>query len=466
MLRLLVVLAVGAGILPAHAQLRLPALGAPLGERLGPLDIARLNGAGDRLLAATGRVKLDSLRLDRVAELLDRHSDALEADPRGEPAVRHEILAWSPSAAGLAAARAAGLAIARDEPQDGLDDLRLVVLRVPAGGDTAAVLERLRALDPAGVYDFNHVYIGSGAGGGASTGAGSGAFSDAGSGASIGAVGGARIGAGNGAAASAAPRAGPAPADKAQRVGLVDSGVDPAHIVFGDTRVVRWGCADKPHPSEHGTAVAALMVGESSRFRGVAPATGLYAADIYCDSASGGSADKIAGALAWMAREKVGVINMSLVGPPNTTLERVVGAMLKRGHLLVAAVGNDGPAAPPLYPASYPGVVGVSAVDKRGRTLPEAARGPQVMFAAPGSNMVSAALGAQPYRQVRGTSYAAPIVAAMLAQQLAGPDAVAAKAALAALAGQAARAPGAAASLETGLGVVGAAYRIDPSEFR
>ncbi|MDB5754855.1 MAG: hypothetical protein JWR56_1283, partial [Massilia sp.] len=45
-------------------------------------------------------------------------------------------------------------------------------------------------------------------------------------------------------------------------------------------------------------AVAALMVGRSARFRGVAPEAGLYAADIYCDSATGGSADKIAGALA------------------------------------------------------------------------------------------------------------------------------------------------------------------------
>ncbi|UUZ52743.1 S8 family serine peptidase [Massilia sp. H-1] len=139
-------------------------------------------------------------------------------------------------------------------------------------------------------------------------------------------------------------------------------------------------------------------------------------------------------ALAWMARERVAVVNLSIVGPPNQTLERVVGAMVKRGHLLVAAVGNDGPAAPPLYPASYPGVVGVSAVDKRGRVLPEAGRGAHVMFAAPGNNMVSAAPGAPPYRQVRGTSFASPIVAAMLALTLSRPDQSAAAGAVASLA--------------------------------
>ena len=59
------------------------------------------------------------------------------------------------------------------------------------------------------------------------------------------------------------------------------------------------------------------------------------------------------------------MINVSLVGPRNALLERVVASLVSRGHLIVAAVGNDGPAAPPLYPAAYDGVVGVTAVDQR-----------------------------------------------------------------------------------------------------
>jgi hypothetical protein len=311
----------------------------------------------------------------------------------------------------------------------------MVVFQVPAKADTAATLEKLRALDPSGSYDFNHVYTGSAA-----------SPMDK--------------------APAAAPQRDAAPAKSGPNVGLVDSGVDSAHAVFRDAGIRRWGCDDGVHPSAHGTAVAALMVGQSPRFRGVAPDASLYTADVYCDSATGGSADKIAGALAWLAAEKVAVINLSLVGPPNQTLERVVGAMVRRGHLLVAAVGNDGPSAPPLYPASYPGVVGVSAVDKRGRILPEAARGPQVLFAAPGNNMVSAALGAPPYRQVRGTSFASPIVAAMLAGSLARPDPAGARAAIAALAKQASKADAASVSNETGYGVVGEAFRVDPASFR
>jgi subtilisin family serine protease len=184
---------------------------------------------------------------------------------------------------------------------------------------------------------------------------------------------------------------------------------------------------------------------------------------VYCDSPAGGSALQIGAALAWMAKSKVGVVNVSLVGPPNEALRRAVAAMVARGHLLVAAVGNDGPAAPPLYPASYPGVVGVTGVDRRGRALPEAARGPQVMFAAPGSRMVSAAPGSPPFRQVRGTSFAAPIVAALLAARLAHPDPAGAQAAVATLAKEAV--PGAERE-STGHGIVGAGLRIDPSALR
>jgi hypothetical protein len=426
---LYILLCLGAG--PVRAQLHPPSLGLPLPQRL-PLGADPWQARGGELLDRARLPELRTLRLDQAARLLRQHPEALEADPRGDPAVRREILAWSPSAAALAAASAAGLAVLRTERLDGLDET-MVVLQVPPGVATAAMLERLRKLDPAGSYDFNHVYTGSAAGL---------------------------------AAGGPGPVAGGPGAPAALEVGLVDSGVDAGHEVFRDAQLRPWGCAGVSHPGAHGTAVAALMVGHSEHFRGVAPQATLFAADIYCDSPTGGSADKIAGALGWLAKEQVGVINISLVGPPNVALERVVAAMVRRGHLLVAAVGNDGPAAPPLYPASYPGVVGVSAVDRGGRPLPEAARGPQVMFAAPGNQMVSAAPGQPPYREVRGTSFAAPIVAALLANGLPHPDPAGAQGVVAALARQATRGDAAGAANAIGYGIVGASFRIDPSRLR
>ncbi|UVW29808.1 S8 family serine peptidase [Massilia sp. H6] len=422
----------------ATAQLRLPSLNLPQG--LGNPGLDGLVRPVGPLLDRVVPGQLDKLRLEGVSELLRRHPDVLETDTRGEPVVRSEILASSPTPALMAAALRLGFEVIREQRFELLGE-SLVVLRAPAGLSTGAALASLRGLDPQGAFDFNHVYLGGssmalGGGTGANIGASAGAGADA---------------------RAAASRGG---------VGLIDSGVASAHPVFAGTTIEQFGCGGTRHPAPHGTAVAALMVGRSDRFRGAAPGLRLFAADIYCDAPTGGSADKIAAALEWMARRQVGVINLSVVGPPNATLGRVVGAMLARGHLLVAAAGNDGPAAPPLYPASYPGVVGVSGVDPEGRPLPESARGPQVMFAAPGSQMVSAALGAPPYRQVRGSSFAAPIVSALLAQSLPQPERDAAARALAALARLAAGSNQATVSNATGHGVVGAALRMAPARFR
>src|SRR5256885_14606011 len=120
---------------------------------------------------------------------------------------------------------------------------------------------------------------------------------------------------------------------------------------------------------------------------------------------------------------------------PYTTLFRSQN-VLARGHLVVAAVGNDGPAAPPLYPAAWPGVVGVTAVDARQQVLVEALRGAQVKFAAPGADMAAAG-PRQGDALVRGTSFASPIVAGLLALELPTPDESAARQAVAALAARA-----------------------------
>ena len=135
-------------------------------------------------------------------------------------------------------------------------------------------------------------------------------------------------------------------------------------------------------------------------------------------------------------------------------LERVVSALITRGHLIVAAVGNDGPAAPALYPAAYSHVVGVTAVDAHRHVLIEAERGPQVMFAAQGADLKAASLD-RGYAEVRGTSFAAPTVAALLAAFSTAPDRMAADAAIDALAKSAIHLGPAGRNLTYGFGLVG-----------
>ena len=122
-----------------------------------------------------------------------------------------------------------------------------------------------------------------------------------------------------------------------------------------------------------------------------------------------------------MTGEHVGVVNISLVGPANPLLARVVVAARARGVIIVAAVGNDGPAAPPAYPASYPGVIAVSAVDGRDRVLIEAGRASHLDYVAPGADMLARDASGRAIR-VRGTSFAAPLVAATFARFYPAPD--------------------------------------------
>jgi subtilisin family serine protease len=383
--------------LVAQAQLRLPQL--PGVQRLpGVVDrvVDRVTQPLPELLSST--TQLVDLRVTQVRELLRRHPDLVEADPRGEPIRRRELVLVSPSDAALAVAAGLGLVKLREEAWPELD-LREVVLRVPAGLDTAEALETLRAAQPGLEADFNHLYSRSGE-------------------------------VATGAVPAVARQRGPA------RIGLIDGGVDRRHPALSHAAGPSFGCGGSTVPSEHGTAVASLLVGRDRGFAGAAVKAELYAADVYCDKPDGGSAEEVVRALAWMARERVAVVNVSLVGPQNRLLEQGVAALVKRGHLLVAAVGNDGPAAPPLFPASYAGVVGVTGVNPNRRVLPEAAQGPQVLLAAPGADMAVARSGGG-YGIVRGTSFAAPLVAGLLAAELREPDVAAAAAVLERLAASA-----------------------------
>lgn len=370
----------------AEAQIvpHLPLSGLPLGGRGGLPGLGLPNLQGPLAAPNAEIARLEGARKAAIALLLRRHRDVLEADPSGDPIVRGEVLALSPTAAALARALAAGFSVLRERPAGALG-IRLVVLGVPSGTATSRALRLLRRLDPAGAYDFNNVYTGSGA---------------------------------MGRASDAPPPAAVGPANtNATPLGLIDSGVATAPPVFKDVVVHRHGCGGAIIPSAHGTAVASLMVGRSAQFGGAAPGAPLYAADVYCDKPTGGAVDAIVGALEWLAGERVPVINVSLVGPPNALLQQVVARAVAQGFLIVAAVGNDGPAAPPLYPAAYAGVVGVTAVDSHKRVIFEAERGPQVMFAAPGVDIPAAGV-ADGFASVRGTSFAAPLVAGLLARQL------------------------------------------------
>jgi Subtilase family len=413
----------------AHAQLRLPA--APLPA----LPIQKLT----QTVGQTATNSLDQLSDTRhllIASLIRANPRTVAVDPHGNPIVRGELLAYAPSTQALAAAQAQGFTITREQTNADLD-VHLVVLQTSPSMTIVKALRTLREADPDGTYDYNHIYTGVGV----LTGASAALLSD-----------------------TPAPQSSGASHSEQPlpRVGLIDSGVDGSHPVFRDAQIHPWGCGGRALPSAHGTAVASLLVGQSTRFHGVLDKAELYAADVFCNAPTGGAVDALAGAFAWLAEQRVAVINVSLVGPDNAALAQIVRALTSRGYLLVAAVGNDGPAAPPLYPASYPHVVGVTAVDGHRRVLIEAARGNQVMFAARGADMSAADMGGK-YSSIRGTSFAAPIVAALLAQSVTAPELNSSIAAIDSLAQSAIDLGPKGRDLTYGYGLVGADYSTDLS---
>jgi hypothetical protein len=377
---------------------------------------------------------LTQARQQQVRELLSAHRDVVEADNYGRPVVRGEILALAPSPAALARAEKAGFRVRMSEalPELGVQS---AVLLGPRGISAVEALRRLQALDPQGRYDFNHLYQEGGV-----------------------------VGAGK---PGAAPAAAPAPSSGSNRgvkIGLVDGAVAMGQPALAGADLVQKNFAPgASRATAHATAVASLIAGKRGAFRGAAPGATLYVADVYGATPTGGSAEAIVRALAWLAQARAPVINISLVGPPNILLEAAIKALVARGHLVVAAVGNDGPAAPPLYPAAYPGVVAVTGVDSRRRILPEAGRGPHVEFAAPGSEMAAAGVDGG-FVSVRGTSFAAPLAAGLLARYLPAPDHAGAERAMSALSRQALDLGTRGPDPLYGRGLVGSELRTPPAD--
>jgi subtilisin family serine protease len=373
-------------------------------------------------------VPLESLRA-QVRDLLRRFPDRVERDPRGSAIVRAVILALEPDAAALQRAQAQGYQIQDDRRLPVLDQ-RVVTLLAPPGTSTANALRALREADPQGQYDFDHLYVESGA---------------------------VSLPATPGAAGTVSP--------VTIRVGLIDGGVDTTHPVFQHRPPQVSGCNGRPVPGAHGTAVASLFVGWAERFAGAAPGAELLAVDVYCGSqAPGGRVRDIVAGLAELADRKARVINVSIVGPDNAVLGAVIRALVARPIAIVAAAGNDGPNAAPLYPAAYPGVIAVSAVDARARVLPEAGGGGHVSFAAPGADMLAAMPGGG-FASVRGTSYAAPLVSGLVARALAGHDDIAMTNIVQQLAAAAQDRGSKGRDRRYGYGLVGSELRVDPATF-
>lgn len=318
--------------------------------------------------------------------------DSETFDDDGFLARRGEIIAMSSDTLLRRRANALGLEVVQ---QEFLASLNTTMYRisVPAASPIDGILARLRAQDPEGVFDRNHLYDRS-ASPAPSTAASAAAPSHA-----------------------AAPSRALIGTAKGISVGLIDTGVDALHPALQGTHVELRYFVDESRalPEAHGTAVVSLLV---SPELGVLPDAQLHVACVFYEDKRGGAlseARDLVRALDWLMKRGVPVINMSLSGPPNEVLHAAIKRALQAGHLIVAAVGNGGPASPPLYPAAYDGVIAVTAVDEGQHIYRRAGRGSHVELAAMGVEVIAAApSGLASYS---GTSFASPYVAALAAME-------------------------------------------------
>ena len=341
----------------APAQLGLPVQLPPLDAVTGPV----LGQTGAVLDGTTGQVAsgLRLARLDRIDTLLRGNRDVLERDGAGEVARRGVLLLIDPDAATLAAVAQLGFAPGEPAAIEGLD-LKVSEVTLPSGMSLNSAQKLLRKKVPSATVSSDQLFFQSGSTqlpGGAAGGSG---------------------------AAVTTP------------IGLIDgASAQPVSQTKGFAK-------GAPFPSNHGSAVAGLAQSAGART--------VLVADVYGTDPAGGNALAISQGLGWLVARGARVVSISLVGPRNPLLERAIGAAQARGTVIVAAVGNDGPAAPPSYPASYAGVLAVTGVDKRNRPLIEAGRAAHLDYAAPGADIASRDRTGR-LVAVRGTSFAAPLVA-------------------------------------------------------
>ena len=196
-------------------------------------------------------------------------------------------------------------------------------------------------------------------------------------------------------------------------VAVIDSEIDVAHPDINGTTVKSFDAlGGDVKPQQHGTAMAGAIISHG-KLEGIAPGAELLAARAFDDNSSGTSF-AIYKSVQWAADNGARVINMSFTGPPDPTLHRLLAAAYGKGIVLVAAAGNAGPKAAPLYPGADPDVIAVTATDDNDGLFDSANRGQYIAVAAPGVQILALA-PADSYTVTTGTSVAAAHVSGIAA---------------------------------------------------
>ncbi|MFJ6485329.1 type VII secretion-associated serine protease mycosin [Streptomyces sp. NPDC091682] len=215
---------------------------------------------------------------------------------------------------------------------------------------------------------------------------------------------------------------------KGVTVAVIDGGVKDVpelegQVVPGKNFATSLPGDERTSAGSHGTAMAAIIAGTGKHptgdgAYGLAPAAKIL--PIRVSDIEGLTTPPWVEAIRYAADSDAKIINISLgiASKPEDDLARAeaVKYALSKGKLVFAAVGNSGDADNEVkYPGATPGVVGVGAVDAKGKATAESQHGPQVDMVAPGVDIVSACGGKTGVCKQHGTSDATALASASAA---------------------------------------------------
>lgn len=159
----------------------------------------------------------------------------------------------------------------------------------------------------------------------------------------------------------------------------------------------------------HGTHVSSTIAAEnnSTGIVGVAPKTKIIPVKALNDD-GGGDLQDIIDAVVWCADQSVDFITMSLGSKGGTErLRRAIQYASDKGCVIFCAAGNSGTDSDLTYPAAYPEVISIGAIDINLNRTDFTCSGDELDFLAPGHDIIGAVPGNQ-YAVMSGTSMSNP----------------------------------------------------------
>lgn len=175
-------------------------------------------------------------------------------------------------------------------------------------------------------------------------------------------------------------------------VGVIDTAIDDMHPEMQDIDLRQSDVLGGNVVSRtHGTAMSGLIVAHSA-LDGVAPGVNLISIRAFDANTRGvvsSTSFALAQALDQMAGNGAQVLNLSFAGPRDPLVLKIMDRLEELDMPVIAAAGNNGPEASPVYPAAHRHAIAVTAIDDRDRGFAYANLGMYVEVSAPGVEILS-----------------------------------------------------------------------------